>query len=62
VYLFGNVVVTTDDAVICGSVLLLLAALFLLLQVTPLGKVIQATFQSQQARRWWASTSRCSTH
>jgi branched-chain amino acid transport system permease protein len=31
VYLFGNVVVTTDDVVICGCVLLLLAALFLLL-------------------------------
>ena len=47
-YLFGNVVVTTDDVVICGFVLLLLIALFLLLQVTPLGKVIQATFQSQR--------------
>jgi branched-chain amino acid transport system permease protein len=48
VYMFGNVVITTDDVVICGFVLLLLASLFLLLQVTPLGKVIQATFQSQR--------------
>lgn len=47
-YMLGNVVVTTDDIVICGGVLLLLAVLFLLLQVTPLGKVIQATFQSQR--------------
>jgi branched-chain amino acid transport system permease protein len=48
VFLFGNVVVTIDDAVICGHGLLLLAGLFVLLQVTPLGKVIQATFQSQR--------------
>jgi branched-chain amino acid transport system permease protein len=47
-YMFGNVVITTDDVVICGVVLLLLAVLFLLLQATPLGKVIQATFQSQR--------------
>ena len=47
-YLFGSVVVTTDDVVICGCGLLLLAVLFVLLQVTPLGKVIQATFQSQR--------------
>jgi branched-chain amino acid transport system permease protein len=48
VYMLGNVVITTDDVVICGAVLLLLAALFVLLQITPLGKVIQATFQSQR--------------
>ena len=48
VHMFGNVVVTTDDIVICGIVLLLLASLFLLLQVTPLGKVIQASFQNQR--------------
>lgn len=47
-YMLGNVVITTDDLVISGFVLLLLAALFILLQVTPLGKVIQATFQSQR--------------
>lgn len=46
--MLGNVVITTDDVVICGAVLLLLAALFVLLQITPLGKVIQATFQSQR--------------
>jgi len=48
VYMFGNVVITTDDVVICGIVLLLLIVLFLLFQATPLGKVIQATFQSQR--------------
>ena len=48
VFMVGTVVITTDDLVICGFVLLLLAALFVLLQVTPLGKVIQATFQSQR--------------
>jgi len=48
VWLLGNVVLTTDDVVICVAVLLLLAALFLLLQVTPLGRVIQATFQNQR--------------
>jgi len=48
VWLLGNVVLTADDVVICVAVLLLLAALFLLLQVTPLGRVIQATFQSQR--------------
>ena len=48
VYMLGNVVITTDDVAICGFVLLLFAALFVLLQVTPLGKVIQATFQSQR--------------
>src|SRR3954449_608807 len=42
VYMFGNVVITTDDVVICGIVLLLLIVLFLLFQATPLGKVIQA--------------------
>jgi len=48
VFMLGTVVVTTDDLVICGSVLLLLLALFVLLQVTPLGRVIQATFQCQR--------------
>jgi branched-chain amino acid transport system permease protein len=47
-FMFGSIVVTTDDLVICGSAVLLLLALFVLLQVTPLGKVIQATFQSQR--------------
>src|SRR5262245_22488217 len=47
-YLFDNVVITTDDVVICGSVLVLLAVLFLVRQVTPLGKVTQATFQIQR--------------
>jgi branched-chain amino acid transport system permease protein len=47
-YMLGDVVITSDDMVICSFVLLLLAALFVLLQVTPLGKVIQATFQSQR--------------
>ena len=47
-FMFGSVVITTDDIVICGAVLTLLAALFVLLQATVLGKVIQAVFQSQR--------------
>jgi branched-chain amino acid transport system permease protein len=47
-YMIGSVVITTDDLVICGIVLLLLAAFLVLLRVTPVGKVIQATFQNQR--------------
>jgi branched-chain amino acid transport system permease protein len=46
--LFGAVVVTTDDLVIAGSVLLLLLALFLVFNMTRLGKAIQAMFQTQR--------------
>jgi branched-chain amino acid transport system permease protein len=47
-FLFGAVVVTTDDLVIAGSVLLLLLALFLVFNMTRLGKAIQAMFQTQR--------------
>jgi branched-chain amino acid transport system permease protein len=47
-FVVGGVVFTMDDLVITGSVLLLLLALFLLFNVTPIGKVIQAVFQSQR--------------
>jgi branched-chain amino acid transport system permease protein len=47
-FLFGTVVVTTDDLVIAGSVLLLLLALFLVFNMTRLGKAIQAMFQTQR--------------
>jgi branched-chain amino acid transport system permease protein len=47
-FLIGGVVVTMDDLVIAGAVIALLAALFLLFNATPLGKVIQAVFQTQR--------------
>jgi branched-chain amino acid transport system permease protein len=47
-FLIGAVVVTMDDLVIAGAVIALLAALFLLFNATPLGKVIQAVFQTQR--------------
>src|SRR6185437_1874596 len=34
IYMLGNVVITTDDVVVCGVVIILLVALFVLLQVT----------------------------
>src|SRR5215472_9489792 len=47
-FLLGSVVVTMDDLVISGAVLVLLIALFLLFNATPLGKLIQAMFQTQR--------------
>jgi branched-chain amino acid transport system permease protein len=47
-FLLGPVVVTTDDLVIAGVVLALLALLFLIFNVTAIGKVIQAVFQTQR--------------
>jgi branched-chain amino acid transport system permease protein len=47
-FILGSVVVTTDDLVISGVVLGLLAVLFLVFNVTPVGKVIQAVFQTQR--------------
>jgi branched-chain amino acid transport system permease protein len=47
-FLLGPVVVTMDDLVISGSVLLLLAALFVVFNATRLGKAIQAIFQTQR--------------
>lgn len=47
-FVVGDVVFTMDDLVISGFVLALLLALVLLFNVTPIGKVIQAVFQSQR--------------
>lgn len=47
-FIFGSVIVTMDDIVIGGSVLLLLAVLFLAFNATRLGKAIQAVFQTQR--------------
>jgi len=47
-FLIGTVVVTTDDLVISGAVLLLLLALFLVFQATSIGRLIQAVFQTQR--------------
>jgi branched-chain amino acid transport system permease protein len=47
-FMLGPVVVTMDDLVISGAVLVLLVALFLVFNVTPVGKVIQAVFQTQR--------------
>src|SRR5215470_5371101 len=47
-FFLGSVVVTMDDLVIAGTVLLLLLALFLLFNLTAIGKVIQAVFQTQR--------------
>ncbi len=47
-FFIGTVVVTMDDLVISGAVLLLLLALFLVFHVTPVGRIIQAVFQTQR--------------
>jgi branched-chain amino acid transport system permease protein len=47
-FVAGSVVFTTDDLVISGVVLALLAVLSLVFHVTPIGKVIQAVFQTQR--------------
>jgi len=47
-FMVGAVVITMDDLVISGSVLLLLLALFVIFNLTPIGKVIQAVFQTQR--------------
>jgi branched-chain amino acid transport system permease protein len=47
-FLFGPVVITTDDLAITGGVLVLLLVLFVVFNVTPVGKVIQAVFQTQR--------------
>jgi branched-chain amino acid transport system permease protein len=48
VYTVGDVVVTADNLIISGTVLGLMAVLFVLFQLTPTGKLIQAVFQSQR--------------
>jgi branched-chain amino acid transport system permease protein len=45
-FMLGHVVVTTDDLVISGFVILLLLVLFLVFQLTPIGRQAQAVFQS----------------
>jgi branched-chain amino acid transport system permease protein len=47
-FFIGPVVVTMDDLIISGSVLLLLLTLFAVFNATWLGKAIRATFQSQR--------------
>jgi branched-chain amino acid transport system permease protein len=47
-FLFGQVVVTMDDLVTCGVVVLLLLALFALFHLTAAGKIVQAVFQTQR--------------
>ena len=47
-FVLGPVVVTMDDLVISAVVLTLLAALFLVFNVTSIGRVIQAVFQTQR--------------
>jgi branched-chain amino acid transport system permease protein len=47
-FLLGGIVVTMDDLVITLCVLLLLLVLFLALEATAIGKVVQAVFQSQR--------------
>lgn len=47
-FMVGSVVFTTDDLVISGVVLGLLLALFVVFHLTPIGRLIQAIFQSQR--------------
>jgi branched-chain amino acid transport system permease protein len=44
----GDVVVTSDNVVVSGTVVALLAALFVLFNVTRTGRLLQAVFQSQR--------------
>lgn len=47
-WVIGDVVVTSDNVIISGTVLGLMAVLFVLFNVTRAGKLIQAVFQSQR--------------
>ena len=47
-FLLGQVVVTMDDLVITGVVLLFLLAFFVVFHLTPAGKIVQAVFQTQR--------------
>ena len=47
-FMFGPVVITMDDLVITASVVLLLALLFAVFNVTRIGKAVQAVFQTQR--------------
>jgi branched-chain amino acid transport system permease protein len=45
---FGDVVVTSDNLIVSGTVLGLMAVLFVLFNVTRTGRLLQAVFQSQR--------------
>ena len=45
---FGDVVVTSDNLIVSGTVLGLMAALFVLFNVTRTGRLLRAVFQSQR--------------
>lgn len=47
-FLLGNIVVTTDDLVITGFVLLLLLVLSIVFYATPLGRLARAVFQTER--------------
>ena len=47
-FLLGPVVLTMDDIVISAVVVLLLAALFAVFHLSPVGKIVQAVFQTQR--------------
>jgi branched-chain amino acid transport system permease protein len=47
-FVVGDVVVTSDNLIVAGTVLGLLAALFVLFNVTRAGRLLQAVFQSQR--------------
>jgi branched-chain amino acid transport system permease protein len=48
VFMVGQVVLTMDDLVIAGFVIALLLALTVVFHITPIGRLIQAVFQSQR--------------
>lgn len=48
VYFVGDVVFTTDEVVIAGTVLVLLCVLFVVFHLTRAGRIIQAIFQTQR--------------
>lgn len=45
---FGDVVVTSDNVIVSGTVLGLMVVLVVLFNVTRLGRLLQAVFQSQR--------------
>lgn len=47
-FMLGSVVVTMDDVVISGFVLALLMVLFVVFHLTPIGRIIQAVFQTER--------------
>ncbi len=47
-FLLGPVIVTMDDIVVTAVVVLLLAALFVVFALSPVGKTVQAVFQTER--------------